>query len=152
MRITKKGGELREKSGETYKLTIYHRQSQCGRNDSWIVGAANRSNYVVLLEADVMIFEFERGLLHAKTLTLDVEVALTGSVNMDWCSFELKYENNILQYHPALTAELTRPAAKLHGELSPCHRQKGEKLDPTSTPSLQRGCYGRSSYIGCNLD
>ena len=81
--LTKKGGELRKKSGETYKVTIYHRQSQCGQNDSWIVDAANRSNYVDLLEAEVLIFEFERELLHAKTLTLNVEVAMTWSANMD---------------------------------------------------------------------
>ncbi len=76
------------------------------RNDSWIVGAASRSYYSELLAAGVRIFEYEGGLLHAKTLTLDGEVTLIGSANMDRRSFDLNYENNILFYDPALTTTL----------------------------------------------
>jgi cardiolipin synthase len=78
------------------------------RNDSWIVGAASRSYYGDLLAAGVRIFEYEGGLLHTKSLTLDGEVTLIGSANMDRRSFELNYENNILFYDPALTAEVRR--------------------------------------------
>jgi cardiolipin synthase len=74
------------------------------RNDSWIVGAASRSYYADLLAAGVKIFEYEGGLLHAKTLTVDGEVTLIGSANMDRRSFDLNYENNILFYDPVLTA------------------------------------------------
>ena len=52
------------------------------RNDSWIVGAASRSYYGDLLAAGVRIFEYEGGLLHTKSLTLDGEVTLIGSANM----------------------------------------------------------------------
>jgi len=76
------------------------------RNDSWIVGAASRSYYGDLLEAGVRIFEYEGGLLHTKSLTLDGEVTLIGSANMDRRSFELNYENNILFYDQSLTAEM----------------------------------------------
>ena len=41
------------------------------------------------------------GLLHAKTLTMDGEVTLIGSANIDRRSFDLNYENNILFYDPA---------------------------------------------------
>jgi cardiolipin synthase len=78
------------------------------RNDSWIVAAASRSYYSDLLAAGVRIFEYEGGLLHTKSLTLDGEVTLIGSANMDRRSFELNYENNILFYDPALTAEMRR--------------------------------------------
>lgn len=78
------------------------------RNDSWIVGAASRSYYGDLLAAGVQIFEFEGGLLHTKSLTLDGEITLIGSANMDRRSFELNYENNILFYNPALTAQMRR--------------------------------------------
>jgi cardiolipin synthase len=44
----------------------------------------------------VRIFEYVGGLLHTKSLTLDGEVTLIGSANMDRRSFELNYENNIL--------------------------------------------------------
>jgi cardiolipin synthase len=73
------------------------------RNDSWIVGAASRSYYADLLTAGVKIYEYEGGLLHTKSVTLDGEVTLIGSANMDRRSFELNYENNILFYDPSLT-------------------------------------------------
>lgn len=76
------------------------------RNDSWIVAAASRSYYRDLLAAGVRIFEYEGGLLHTKSLTLDGEVTLIGSANMDRRSFELNYENNILFYDQALTAKM----------------------------------------------
>jgi len=74
------------------------------RNDSWIVAAASRSYYANLITAGVKIHEYEGGLLHTKSLTLDGEITLIGSANMDRRSFDLNYENNILFYDPDLTA------------------------------------------------
>ena len=76
------------------------------RNDSWVVGSASRSYYSDLLAAGVRIFEYEGGLLHTKSLTVDGEVTLIGSANMDRRSFELNYENNILFYDQPLTNDL----------------------------------------------
>ena len=76
------------------------------RNDSWIVGAASRSYYEDLLAAGVNIFEYQGGLLHTKSLTLDDDITLIGSANMDRRSFELNYENNILLCDSAMTADM----------------------------------------------
>jgi cardiolipin synthase len=76
------------------------------RNDNWAVGATSRSCYAELLAAGVAIHEFQGGLLHAKTLTLDGEVALVGSANMDRRSFDLNYENTILLADAATTAAI----------------------------------------------
>ena len=76
------------------------------RNDSWEVAAASRSYYRDLLEAGVKIHEYVGGLLHAKSMTIDGDVTLIGSANMDRRSFDLNYENNILLYDEALTAEM----------------------------------------------
>jgi cardiolipin synthase len=81
------------------------------RNDSWFVSAASRSYYSDLLAAGVRIYEYESGLLHTKSVTLDGEVTLIGSANMDRRSFDLNYENNILFYDPRLTAEMRRRQA-----------------------------------------
>jgi len=81
------------------------------RNDSWIVGAASRSYYGGLLAAGVRIFEYQGGLLHTKSLTVDGEVTLIGSANMDRRSFDLNYENNILLYDRALTADVRQRQA-----------------------------------------
>ena len=76
------------------------------RNDSWIVGGASRSYYANLLDAGVTVYEYVGGLLHTKSLTVDGEVTLIGSANMDRRSFELNYENNILFYDVQLTADV----------------------------------------------
>ena len=73
------------------------------KNDSWEVAAASRSYYSGLLEAGVEIQEYVGGLLHSKTLTLDGEISLIGSANMDRRSFDLNFENNILLYSADLT-------------------------------------------------
>ena len=74
------------------------------RNDSRIVGAASRSYYAALLESGINIFEYEGGLLHSKTLTVDGDISLIGSANMDRRSFDLNYENAILFADSRLTA------------------------------------------------
>jgi len=76
------------------------------RNDSWQVAAASHSYYRELLQAGVNIHEYVGGLLHTKSMTIDGEVTLIGSANMDRRSFELNYENNILFYDPLLTAAM----------------------------------------------
>ena len=76
------------------------------RNDSWIVGGASRSYYADLLAAGVVIREYPDGLLHTKSLTIDGEITLIGSANMDRRSFELNYENNILLHDAELTAAM----------------------------------------------
>lgn len=76
------------------------------RNDSWIVGAASRSGYRCLLAAGLQIWEFQPGLLHAKTLCVDGEVSLIGSTNLDLRSFDLNFESNVLLQDRALTATI----------------------------------------------
>jgi cardiolipin synthase len=76
------------------------------KNDSWIVAAASRSYYKKLLASGVRIFEFEGGLLHAKSLTMDGKISLIGSSNLDLRSFDLNYENNILLQDETLTADI----------------------------------------------
>lgn len=76
------------------------------RNDDFAVGATARSYYEELLSAGVAVFEYLPGLLHAKTLTVDAEMTLIGSANMDRRSFDLNYENNILLHDKAATAQV----------------------------------------------
>ena len=76
------------------------------RNDSWIVAAASRSTYPRLLAAGIAIHEYRDGLLHAKTLTIDGELALIGSTNLDLRSFDLNFENNLLLQDTATTAAI----------------------------------------------
>lgn len=76
------------------------------RNDNFAVGATSRSYYEDLLTAGVTIHEYQGGLLHTKSITVDGEVTLIGSANMDRRSFDLNYENNILLHDAAMTAAM----------------------------------------------
>ncbi|VAV92881.1 Cardiolipin synthase, ClsA [hydrothermal vent metagenome] len=72
-------------------------------NDSWIVAAASKSFYRKLLESGARIYEYQGGLLHSKTLTIDGQLLFMGSSNMDMRSFDLNYENDVLIQDPDLT-------------------------------------------------
>ncbi|WP_371168863.1 cardiolipin synthase [Aliiroseovarius sp. 2305UL8-7] len=77
-------------------------------NDSWVVAAVSRSYYRKLLEAGCVIHEFNGGLLHAKTLTIDGKISLIGSSNLDLRSFDLNYENNILLQDKSTTEAICK--------------------------------------------
>lgn len=66
-----------------------------GRSDLPLVQLAGRAYYAELLEAGVRIFEYQRAILHAKTLVVDGCWSTIGSANMDIRSFELNYEVNV---------------------------------------------------------
>ena len=76
------------------------------KNDSFVVAATSHSYYWQLLEAGIKIYEYKPGLLHAKTLTVDGEISLIGSTNLDLRSFDLNYENNVVISDKALTADI----------------------------------------------
>jgi cardiolipin synthase A/B len=59
---------------------------------------AQRSYYDDLLEAGVEIHFYRPHFLHAKLMTIDDEIALIGSTNMDIRSFALNAEINLLIY------------------------------------------------------
>ena len=71
-----------------------------------MVAAASRSNYAPLLEAGVDIHEFTGGLLHAKTITIDREIGIVMSANLDRRSFNLNFECGGIIYDSAFAAEL----------------------------------------------
>jgi cardiolipin synthase len=91
------------------------------RNDSWIVAAASRSYYRDLLEAGVRIQEYEGGLLHTKSMTVDDDITLIGSANMDRRSFDLNYENNILLRDQELTASMRERQEQYLASSRPVH-------------------------------
>lgn len=63
------------------------------KNDSFLVNWASKSFFAELLEAGVKIYQFDGGLLHTKSVVIDQQNCLIGSVNLDmrslWLNFEL---------------------------------------------------------------
>ena len=76
------------------------------RNDSRLVAAASKSRFARLLEAGVHIHEYHGGLLHAKTMTIDRDLALLGSANLDRRSLELNFEISMLVYDSDFASQL----------------------------------------------
>jgi len=63
--------------------------------DKWFVHFVTLSNYQTLLEAGVRIFEYTPGFVHAKSIISDDEHAVIGTINMDFRSYYLHYENGV---------------------------------------------------------
>lgn len=59
-----------------------------------------------LLKAGVRVYHYQRGFLHAKTLTVDSRLATVGTANFDIRSFRLNYELSNLFYDPGLARGL----------------------------------------------
>jgi cardiolipin synthase A/B len=79
-----------------------------GEIDNNIVRQASRSQFGELLEAGIEIYEYQAGLLHAKTMTVDGMWATIGSTNLDTRSFVLNDEVNAVVYHNQVVGQLEK--------------------------------------------
>lgn len=77
-----------------------------GRCNYYWTLAAGRSYYESLLRAGVEIYEYEWGLLHAKTLTIDNQWSLVGTANFDTRSLFLNFEVGVAVYDEQVATEL----------------------------------------------
>ena len=73
-----------------------------GVPDKKLVFRMSRSFYPVLLEAGVKIYEYAPGFVHAKGCVVDGIVGTVGTVNLDYRSLFLHFENNSLFYRASL--------------------------------------------------
>lgn len=71
-----------------------------GIPDKRVAYSITRSNYEALLKAGVKIYEFTPGFNHGKNIICDDDMALVGTVNMDYRSYFLHFEDAIL-FHDA---------------------------------------------------
>jgi cardiolipin synthase A/B len=76
------------------------------KNDSRLVHYASQARFEELAEAGVTIALFHGGLLHAKTITVDRNFSLFGSVNLDMRSFWLNLEATLFIYCESFTEKL----------------------------------------------
>ena len=74
--------------------------------DSFLVQHASQAYYQELLDAGVTIALFRGGLLHAKTVVIDDDYCLFGTVNIDMRSFYLNMEVSLAIYTPEMVAQI----------------------------------------------
>ena len=70
--------------------------------DKWYVHLVTRSHYGRLLKSGVRIFEYSPGFMHAKMIVSDDSHAMVGTVNFDFRSFFLQYENAVWFCHSTI--------------------------------------------------
>ncbi|WP_105901940.1 cardiolipin synthase [Vibrio gangliei] len=76
------------------------------KNDSMLVNWASKSFFSELLEAGVKIYQFDGGLLHTKSVVIDQQSCLVGSVNLDMRSLWLNFELTLVVDDDGFTKEL----------------------------------------------
>ncbi|MEN8624475.1 cardiolipin synthase [Psychrobacter proteolyticus] len=74
--------------------------------DSFLVQHASQAYYQELLDAGVTIALFRGGFLHAKTVVIDDDYCLFGTVNIDMRSFYLNMEVSLAIYTPEMVAQV----------------------------------------------
>lgn len=77
-----------------------------GISDSAFVNTAARSYYSELLKAGVEIYRYQKGFIHAKTMVTDAKMAIVGTANMDYRSFDLNFEVNAIVYDEEVAGRL----------------------------------------------
>jgi cardiolipin synthase len=76
------------------------------KNDSRLVDYASRAVFEDLLSAGIRIAAFRDGLLHTKSISVDGEFCIFGSVNLDMRSLWLNFELSLFIYDAARTAQI----------------------------------------------
>jgi len=81
-----------------------------GIPDKKIVFRLTRSYYTYLLKSGVRIFEYSPGFMHAKNFVSDDEIAVVGTINLDYRSLYLHFECATLLYNSSAIREIKEDA------------------------------------------
>ena len=66
--------------------------------DKWYVHAVTRAYYEDLVKGGVKIYEYTPGFIHSKVFSVDGEYATVGTVNLDYRSLYLHFEDGVFLY------------------------------------------------------
>ncbi|MDM8518806.1 cardiolipin synthase [Anaerolineales bacterium HSG6] len=91
---------------ETARLRGVEIEVIVSQRDQLLVGLGQSAFYQDMLDAGVKIHKYMVALLHAKHMTIDDQIALIGSSNIDVRSMALNFEVNVLFYGPKVVEML----------------------------------------------
>ena len=100
-----------------------------GTPDKKVAYRLSRSYYIPLMEAGVKIYEYTPGFIHAKSYVCDDEIAVVGTINMDYRSLYLHFECGVVMFGSKAIAELKKDALKtfeVSHEVSIKERRRGK--------------------------
>ncbi len=84
--------QIASKSGIDVRLLIPK------KSDSWVVKHASNSYLEFLIDANIKIYRYTKGFIHAKTIVIDDIFSTVGTSNMDYRSFNINFEVNAFIY------------------------------------------------------
>lgn len=90
--------EMNRELGLAAKRSVDVRIITPGIPDKKVVFQMTRSYYAGLAGSGVRIYEYTPGFLHAKQCVCDDEVATVGTINLDYRSLYLHFENGVFLY------------------------------------------------------
>jgi cardiolipin synthase len=110
-------------------------------NDSALAALASRVNYARLLDAGVELWEHRRGFLHSKTVSVDDELAIVTTANLDRRSYEINFETSVVVNDDAFATEMRR--------LQQSYIADSDRIDPGAW--ARRGATARFAENLANL-
>ncbi len=105
-----------------------------GIPDKKVIYQVTRSYYEDLAEAGVRIYEYTPGFLHAKQCVVDQKMAVVGTINLDYRSLYLHFEDAVLMYDCDCIGDIRKDIAgilEVSEEVTEKYKElqkKGQKL------------------------
>ena len=112
------------KCGVDVRITVPHIP------DKKIVNQVTKSYYSKLISAGVKIYEYKNGFNHSKIVISDDEIATVGSVNFDFRSFYLSFENGVVIYDSPIIADVYNDYATMIKESIPVTKEMSKASVP----------------------
>jgi cardiolipin synthase len=109
-----------------------------GTPDKKVVWDLTRSHYPELLEAGVHIFEYTPGFLHSKICVCDDELAVVGTINFDYRSLYLHFENACLFIQSDVVSQVKNDFLHTQAE--------SKQIDPASVAKRKPGTVFHGLY------
>ena len=100
--------------------------------DKKTVYRLTRANYTVLMQAGVKIYEYTPGFIHAKSMLCDGKYAVVGTINLDYRSLYLHFENAVYFANCQAVADLERDCVETFSISKLCTKE-----------NIKRGVVGR---------
>jgi cardiolipin synthase len=95
--------------------------------DKKAVYRLTRANYGILLRAGVKIYEYTPGFIHAKSMLCDGECAVVGTINLDYRSLYLHFENAVYFANCQAVADLARDCEETFASSKLCTKENTKR-------------------------
>ncbi len=105
--------------------------------DHWYTKIISQAFYIPLLEQNVEIWQYEPGFIHSKSFLVDNEIGVISTINLDYRSFYLNFEDGVWMYQTQALKELSQD---LNVTLNVCRQVKLNEIKGVHLPvKLLRG-------------